>query len=325
MKARDALIGSAIAEKNDVLLSIFAEIAMNYMQLRSSQSLAKLVETIIELTEKKVESAKKRVEKGLRARLDLVKQEAQLSNARAQLPDLYATIYQSAYALSTLIGEPPETLLEELLPQKPLPSVPTHVAIGLRSDLIRRRPDIRRAERVLAAATANVGVAVASFFPSLTLGGDLGLQSLKFANLFTGMSKTWSYGGAVSMPLFQGGKLIGNLRLSEAEAIGTCHYYQKTVLSALEEAESNLASFKSDEETLKELQISVSKESEAACITKVQHTTGLVSLTDYLDSALNLNQSEQTALITQTTTLIDLISLYKALGGGFEPWNPCED
>lgn len=164
IEAANANVGSAIEQRNDLLITILSEVAMNYMQLRSSQTRGKLIEENIGLLERDVAIVTKQFAAGYRNQLDLQRIEAELAQAEAALPDVLAQIYQNIYALSALVGCLPEALLEELLPIRPLPQLPQIVTLGLRSDLLRRRPDVRQAERQLAAATANIGVAVASFF-----------------------------------------------------------------------------------------------------------------------------------------------------------------
>ena len=167
VKARTAMIGSAEEERKGVLLSVFAEIAMNYMQLRATQQQGVLIEANIDLLEDIQKIIQENVSQGFSSELELMQIESVLAKAKSELPLTYAQVYQTIYALSILIAEPPEALLSELLPIQNLPDLPENVVIGLRSDLLRRRPDVGLAERQLAAATANVGVAVSSFFLNL--------------------------------------------------------------------------------------------------------------------------------------------------------------
>jgi outer membrane protein, multidrug efflux system len=323
VEAADARICSSIAVRDGVLLSVFAEVATNYLELRRLQESGLLLEEQIALLEEKRSIETQRHTKGLTNLLEVETIEAQLAQAQAQLPQTEAKIYQAIFALSVLVGECPEALLEQLLPYCPLPELPRQVAVGLRSDLLRRRPDVRAAERDLAAATADVGVAVASFYPSISLGGVLGLQSLKLANLFTGRSKTWSVGGDILMPLFQGGNLVGNLRATEAALVATCYAYQETVLRALEEAESSLTHFQKDLESTDWLGTSVEKEGSLAALTTQRHTQGLVNTLDVIDRELKLNQAKQLELESRGLSFKDLILLYKALGGGWEELGSC--
>ncbi len=314
----DAIIGGVEQERNKVLLSIFAEIAMNYMELRCSQEMGVLLEKNIRLLEDRLTIEEKRNCSGFSKTLDVLSIESELASARAALPLSYANVYQAIYAISVLVGEMPESLLSELLPIHPIPVIPEHIAVGLRSDLIRRRPDVNQAERLLAGATAHVGIAIASFLPVFTLSGDVGFQSLKFVNLFTGMSKTWSIGGDVNMPLFQGGRLIGNLRLSEAQAVAAAQNYQQVVLNALQEVETNLSKYQSDLVSLKEFHKASETNLKSSEITAEQYVHGYVDRVSLIQSEKKLNQSLEEELKSKETALRGLIVLYKALGGGYE-------
>jgi multidrug efflux system outer membrane protein len=320
IEAADASIGAAIEERNSILISVFSEVARNYIEIRSYQKRGQLIEQNLSLLERNALIARKRLEYGYSNRLDLARIEAEISLAQSDLPIVYANILRGIYALSVLTGSLPETLVPELAPIAPLPKPPCIVSIGLRSDLLRRRPDIREAERQLAAATANIGVAVASFYPSFTLSGNYGFQSLNLRNLFEAGSRTWSIGGNVNIPIYQGGQLVGNLRLSEAEAIATAYNYQQTVLEAVQDAESALISYTYTLQSSDLLKKSVEKNRSVVTVTNERYTKGLIDLINLLDSERQLNRAEQSLLQSETDALIHLVNLYQALGGG---WGIC--
>lgn len=318
VEAACANLGVYIERKNSVLLSILADAAIYYIQIRGNQKLGSLIEQNISLLERDLEIIKRQLETGYRGCLDVERIEAELLNAKAILPDVYAQIIQNIYALSILTGELPETFMCELLPMQPLPKFPGHIAMGVRSDLLRRRPDVREAERSLALATANIGVAVASFFPTITLSGDIGFQSLSLSNLFQSQSKTWSFGGDVNMPLFTGGKLIGNLRISEAAAMAAAYNYQQVVLNAIGEAEANLIGYIQELKTAKIYEEAALKYREIVSVIDKRYKGGLSNLIDYLDTERQLIAAEENWVNSEIAALIDLIVLYKALGGGWE-------
>lgn len=316
VEAADARYESTIEQRNDILLSVLAEVANSYVQIRSAQAQGILIENNIALLAQTNALAEERYQKGLTNQLDAKRLNAELAQAKSVLPPIIAEIYQGIYALSVLTGSSPETLLEEFTCIKPLPEAPACVALGFRSDILRRRPDVRSAERELAAATADIGVAVANFFPTFTLNGLLGLQSVHLHNLFSGSSKTWSYGADLYQPLFQGGRLVGNFQEAEAAAAGAYYTYQQTVLAALQEAESALVAYQQDLQAVDLLEDAVSKTSEVSTLMNQRFKSGLVSVTDWLDSERQLIASQQNLLSSQTSVLLDLIHLYKALGGG---------
>lgn len=318
VEVASANIGVAIEQKNEVLISIFAEIAMNYFQVRSAQAMIALIEKNIALWEENAFVAGKQYKSGLKGALDYERIEAELAGEEAKLPDVYAEMFQGIYALSVLTGNLPETFLCELLPLQPLPCPPCNVAVGLRSDVLLRRPDVREAERNLAAATANIGVAVASFYPRFSLRGLAGFNSTHIGNLFSARSKFWLIDGDVSVPLFDGGNLIGNLYISEAQAIQSSAHYQETVLTALSEAETALKNYEAEFETSRRLLIAVKKNERVVDLTNERYTKGLVAIIDLLDTKRQLIGAEEKLLQSQSAALNDLVILYKALGGGWE-------
>ncbi|MCH9627257.1 MAG: Toluene efflux pump outer membrane protein TtgF [Chlamydiales bacterium] len=324
VEVTDALIGSAIEQKNDVLITVIGEVARNYIDLRSAQQQGVLIEESICLLEQEATIVRQRWERGLDDRLQVDAVEANLATLKATLPPICAQIYQYMYAISVLTGELPEALFASLSPIAPLPQASEEILCGLRSDLIRRRPDVRRAERNLAAATASIGVAVASFFPTFSLTADLGLQALQFKELFRLSSNTWSIGAMSSVPLFQGGKLVGRLRLTEGVAMGAAYAYQQTVLNALEEAESALITYTRERESVDQLQRAVGRYAALNALSAERFEKGLVSLTEVIDSGRQLNSSQQNLLTGETAVLTDLVTLYKALGGGWELFSEWE-
>ncbi len=319
VEAADYQIGAAIANRNDVLISVLAEVARNYVELRSAQLRGQLIEEDISYLEKIRKISASQLKAGYINRLDLDRVEAELAQDQANLPAVHTQIYQNIYALSVLIGALPEALLCELLPIESMPCVPRTAHIGLRSELLRRRPDVRVAERNLGNATANIGVAVASFFPSFTLAADIGFQSLNLSNLFQAGSLTWAIGGDINVPLFQGGNLIGNLRLAEAKATAAAFNYQQVVLHALQEAETALVAYTEELQASYDLDRAVQRYDALVNLTRSRYAKGLVSLTDVLDIERQWNSSAQNLLTSETAALVDLITLYKSIGGGWEP------
>lgn len=314
----DALIGSAIEQKNDMLISVFAEVSRTYMELRSFQTRQQLLEENISLYQEEAEIIRKRFEAGYSNRTDVENAESQLSQAQAMLPRVISEIYRSIYTLSILTGKMPEILVDELSPKQSLPKAPENIALGLRSDLLRRRPDVRRAERDLAAATASIGVAVGSFFPTISLLGMGGFQSLQLPELLNWGSKTWAYGTDVSMPVYQGGKLVGNLHFTQAMQAAAAYTYQQVVLSAVQNAESSLVAYKQGQVASMRLCEVVSREENRMEISKQRFDKGLVNKLDLIDSQKQLVQARLSSTESDTALLLAVVAMYKALGGGWE-------
>jgi NodT family efflux transporter outer membrane factor (OMF) lipoprotein len=318
VQAAKATIESTIEQKNNLLISLMGEIARNYIEIRSFQKQKELVEKNISILELSTRVLKKSFADGYKNLLDLDSHEAELAKARADLPNLIAQIYQNIYALAALTGEIPETFITELLFPQPLPKIPTEVAIGIRSDLLRRRPDIRKAERDLAATVANIGVAVADFYPTVVLGLNAGLQSLKLSNFFQLNSKTWMVGGDIGLPIFKGGKLVGNLKVSRAESAMAAFGYQQTILNALAETESAIKNYNEDIATSKSQKVSVEKNRSLVRLSDERYKKGLVDIIDFLTYEQKLIASEKILLDDDTKSLLDVVILYKSLGGGWQ-------
>ncbi len=318
IEVADALIGSAIEERNDLLISLFGEVARTYMELRSFQQRKQIQEEMIAVLEEIHWIKEKQWEAGLVNGIDLEQSQSVLSSAKAELPDTVAEIYRSIYTLSVLTGALPETLVDELLAAQDLPKAPSQIAMGVRSDLLRRRPDVRRAERELAAATASVGVAVASFFPTISLLGMGGFQSLQLPELLSWGSNTWAYGTDVSMPVYQGGKIMGNLHLTQAEQKAAASNYQQVVLSAIQNAESALMAYKQDQIAESSYRETVASNEKIYSLSKERFHLGLVNKNNLLESRKQLLETDLQMLFIHTRLILDSISVYKALGGGWE-------
>jgi outer membrane protein, multidrug efflux system len=319
VQAAEAQIGSAIESRNDLLISIMAEISRNYMEIRSFQKRKELVENDLALIQQTLEVLKQGLNTGYKNLFDVETLEAELSTANATLPDLIAQIYRGIYALSALTGQLPETFVDELLQPKSLPQAPLEINVGVRSDLLRRRPDIRKAERELATAIANVGVSVADFYPSFLLGLGGGLQSTSLKNLFNLHSKTWLVGGDMNLPIFRGGKLVGNLKASRAVAAAAGYQYQQTILNALAETESAIKKYAEDVDASQEQKKSVETNQSLVTISKERFQKGLVNVIGTLNEQRKLIAAKQTLLSYDTQSLLDVIALYKALGGEWQP------
>lgn len=321
VEAASASIGSAIEDRRDILITVLAEVARNYIEVRSWQERARLIDEHIALLEESVAIVEKNYQRGLYNKLNAESIRADLESVKAFAPQAVAEIYKGIYSLSLLTGNLPESLAFEMVKEAPLPSPPDSISVGLRSDLLRRRPDVRRAERNLAVATANVGVAVASFFPTFTLIGDDGFQSLKLKNLFDAKSTTWAYSGDIAIPIFQGGNLTGNLRVTKAQQKRAALIYQQSVLTSVKEAETAIKQYEGETKRTEALELSEKRYLAIKDLTEERFEKGLVGKLDLIESKVQLIQADDDLLQGKTSKLLTLITLYKALGGG---WQLCQ-
>jgi NodT family efflux transporter outer membrane factor (OMF) lipoprotein len=255
---------------------------------------------------------------GLGSEADVQTARAQLASLEAQLPQYEQTIASSRHALAVLCGEAPEAFDATLGTVSELPALPQMLPVGIPSTLARRRPDIRNAEAALHTATAQVGVSVASLFPQVSLTGSVGLRNTDTRYLFDWASKFYSAGPSISVPIFNGGALIASVRLSRTEAAAAALSYRSTVLNALQEVEDGLSSLRQDAERCAALNTTVAADQRALDIDLDGYRHGLVTYVTVLTLQLQTVQARQQLEQALSGQIIDLIKLYKALGGGWQ-------
>jgi outer membrane protein, multidrug efflux system len=318
VEAADARRSGAENARNDLLVSLQAEVAQDYLQLRAAQLLRKVTREQVAAQQDVFELTQNRQQQGLAGAAEVESAGAQLAALQAELPPYEATLTASRHALAVLLGALPESLDQELAHDADFPSLPESVPVGLPSQLARRRPDIRQSEDALHAATAQVGVAVASLFPDISLTGTLGLRNLSPGYLLDWDSHFYTFGPTVSVPIFHGGALVANVRLSKAEAAEAALAYRNTVLRALQEVEDGLDSLHQDAERVSALAQAVAADQRALQFNMDSYRHGLITYISALTIQIQLIQAQQQwtqALLTQST---DLVKLYKALGGGWQ-------
>jgi NodT family efflux transporter outer membrane factor (OMF) lipoprotein len=314
----DAKSVSAVESRNDMLVSLQAEVAQTYLQLRANQFLRKITVDLIAAQQEVTDLTRNQHQHGLASEADVAAAEAQLESLKAELPPFDQSTIASRHALAVLIGLEPAALDEELGAAGELPDLPAAIPIGLPSTLARRRPDIRQSEAALHAATAQVGVSVASMYPDISLSGTLGLRNLSPGYLFDWDSKFYTVGPSISVPIFQGGALVANVRLSRAQAAEATLNYRKTVLGALQEVEDGLTNLQQDGLRTAALRDTVTAEQRAVDFNLDSYTHGLTTYVAVLTVQIQLVKAKQEfaqALLTQS---IDLVKLYKAVGGGWQ-------
>jgi NodT family efflux transporter outer membrane factor (OMF) lipoprotein len=217
-----------------------------------------------------------------------------------------------------LLGEQPDALSEELSSPAPIPIAPPELPLGLPSELLRRRPDIRRDERKLAAAFANIGVATADLFPKFSLTGATQLQSISVSNLLSEGSIYWTFGPTVTWPIFKGGQIVGNIDKSKALRDESLVTYRQTILNALEEVENEIVAFSHERERYQYLLTEVSASQRALDLSTELYLGGLKNFLEVLDAQRTLLTSENDLATSQAAVSKDLVALDKALGGGWQ-------
>jgi NodT family efflux transporter outer membrane factor (OMF) lipoprotein len=268
-----------------------------------------------------------RARAGLANELDVARARAELENRRAILPPLESQLRAAAYRLSVLLVEDPSKVLAELSTPAAIPTGPSEIPVGLPSDLLSRRPDVRQAERALAAATARIGVAEADLYPRFSLTGNFGFAASDFAQAFDMKARAWSIGPSVRWNIFDGGRVRSNVKVQNERAEQAALAYRKAVLSSIEEVENALSSFTQEQSRLLALRSSTDASRKAAELAMERNKGGLVGFLDVLEAQRTLFDSQDAVTQSEQAVATNLVRLYKALGGGWdaEPTPPTAD
>ncbi len=316
-QARATAEGQAEAA-NDALTSLESEVAQAYVQLRGAQALTASQEQNIQSAEATLSLTENRRLRGLSTGLDVDQARTQLLSLQRQLPEYDKQTRQAVNRLSVLIGQAPGTLDARLLQPAPLPALPSAVGVGVPAALARRRPDIREAEAQLHAATANVGVAVANFYPDVSLTGSLGLRALDASYITRWASHFYSAGPSVSLPIFEGGRLSASLRLARAQQTEAALHYRATVLNALREVEDSLVSFRADRVERDRLAGLLRSGQDTLLLATSQYAHGLSDYLQVLDAQRTVESTRQQLVEQDMTLANDVVDLYRDLGGGWQ-------
>jgi NodT family efflux transporter outer membrane factor (OMF) lipoprotein len=319
----EAQADSSAEARRDTLVSTLAELARDYVQLRGTQNLIRIDLANVKVNQEILDVVRIRQQKGLVTGLDTATAASQVESIRAQIPQLQQQEVQGINAISLLLAEPPLALSQELTTARAVPPVPPRVPIGVPSGLIMRRPDIRRAEADLHAAVAEIGVAEAEFFPTVTITGSPQFNALDPGKVFRATSLQYmNVGPSISIPIFDGGRLKSNLVLQQARQQEAAIAYQKAVLQAWHDVVNGLAALKADEGRRARLQRQVGDARQALALARARYVQGVEIFTTVLSNSQTVLQAEVN--LSQATAGIstDLVALYKALGGGWETTFP---
>ena len=318
IEAGKAEVTAAEYGRRNVLVTLLGEVARNYVETRGFQRRLEIAKRNLKTQEESLAIAQDRFKNGLTSDLDVQQASALLANTRAALPMLETGIQASIHRLGVLLGQPPGTLLTELSKPEPIPAGPSKVPAGLPADLLRRRPDIQQAERQLAASMARIGVATADLFPKFYLTGLAGLQSISASDFFAPASKLSSVGPTVQWKIFDTGRSWSNIRVQNARQEQSLASYEKTVLTAFEEVENSLVAHAKEKSRRSSLDDAVKSSQNSLHLAQQLYTNGLAGFINVLDAERSLFQAENAFAQSDQAVTQHLISLYKALGGGWE-------
>jgi NodT family efflux transporter outer membrane factor (OMF) lipoprotein len=311
-----------VESQREVYITLLGEVATDYVQLRGLQQQVEITQANINTQKQSLSLIQSRNRAGLVADLDVTQQTAQVLTTQAELPDLEAQIHVTIHQLSVLLDLPPAALQEELEKSQPIPFGPWAIPPGLPSELLRRRPDVRQAERQLAAATAEIGVATAQLFPQLSLTGDLGYESSELHNLFNINSRYFGIGPSVTLPIFNAGSIQYNIDVQNSLERQAFIAYQSIVLTSFQEVEDALISYTKEQDRRAALEDAVKQDQRSVEMTQDLYKNGLDTFLDVLTAQNTLLAGEQSLTLSEQSVSADLVALYKALGGGWEVEDP---
>jgi multidrug efflux system outer membrane protein len=318
VEAADATIAATQYNQRDVLVTLLGDVARNYIELRGAQRRLAVARANLKTQQDSLDLTRVRFNVGLTSDLDVARAEAQLNSTASQVPTLESLLKQAAYNLDLLLGLAPGELWQELEKELAVPRLPAEVLVGLPSDLLRRRPDIRLAERQLAAATAQVGSAVADLFPRFFLTGAAGLQSISASDWFTGGSRYWSIGPTVRWPIFDAGRIRANIEIRNEQQEQALSQYEKAVLAAFGDVEKSLVNYAQEQVRYRALTDAVAANRRAVAMANELYVRGLEDFLSVLDSQRALYLTESELAQSEAVMASNLVALYKALGGGWE-------
>ena len=322
VEAADAAVDQAADQRRDALVSSLAELARDYIQLRGVQTQIRIANDNLKVDRGVLGLAQERTQRGLQNGLDVENAAAQVESIRAQIPALEQQETQYINALSLLLDQPPGALKAELARPHSEPASPPRVPLGIPSELARRRPDIRAAETQLHAATANIGVAVGAFYPTVQLNGTVGLDALDYTNLWKGSSLQYTLGPSISLPIFAGGRLRNTLELRDAQQQEAAIAYHKTVLQAWHDVVNALVAHRLEQDRRARLRAQADHSRQALDLARTRYNDGVTDFLTVLDTERTLLQAEQQYATSTTNVALDLVQLFKALGGGWEQTFP---
>jgi NodT family efflux transporter outer membrane factor (OMF) lipoprotein len=318
VEAGKAEAAAAEFGRRNVLVTLLGEVARNYVELRGCQRRLEIATNNLATQQEALALAQNRFNNGLTSDLDVQQAATILANTRAAIPMLETGIQDYIHRLGVLLGQPPEALLAELSAPAPIPSAPPIVPAGLPSDLLRRRPDIQQAERQLAASTARIGVATADLFPKFSLTGVAGYESTSASDWFSGGSKFWSIGPTVQWRIFDAGRIRANIRVQDARQEQALAAYEKTVLLSFEDVENSLVAYAKEQIRRRSLEDAVASSQDSLHLANQLYGNGLASFINVLDAERSLYQAQDALVQSDKAVTQNLISLYKARGGGWE-------
>jgi NodT family efflux transporter outer membrane factor (OMF) lipoprotein len=318
VEAATALSDASYEDRNAVLLSARAELARDYVQLRDTQALLQIARQNLDIARDTTKLTEKRVREGVVTNLDVDNAAAQAESIESLIPTFESRCETTINAIGVLLAKEPGELQQMLAEPRDVPALPDQVPIGVPSELLQRRPDIRKAEAQLHAATAAIGMAKADFYPRISLNGSAGFQSLQLSNFAEWASGQFVVGPSITLPIFEGGRLKGTLHLREAQQQEAAIVYKHTVLDAWREVDDALVVYDAEQRRRDRLKTVVSLNQNALSIARQRYKAGAVDFLDVLNVQKQLLDAQSNLEQSNAEAAANLITLCKVLGGGWE-------
>jgi len=317
IEAADADLEATEESYRDVLVSLLAEVALNYIEVRSYQAQILVAESHLKSQEETYNITKWRYQAGLTTELDVENASKNLEQTRSQIPSLKSSLKQTKNRIAVLLGSEPGALDSELDEYRPIPVVPNEIALGIPADLLRRRPDLRKAERELAAQTAKIGVAEAKRYPKVSLSGDIGLSALALGDLFSSDRLSTGVSSGISWPVYDAGRIMKNIAIQYAAQEQKLIAYKAALLTALEDVENAMTSYTYGLARRESLLKALESAEQAAETSRAQYSSGLIDFQSVLEAESTFLTFQNNVVQSDAQIIKNLIGLYKALGGGW--------
>jgi len=319
IEAAGAGYQASVLDYRDVLVTLFAEVALAYVDVRAAQQRIVNTRENAEIQKQTLASTRDRYESGITSKLDVAQAAGNYAQTLATIPPLEISLSQAINRLAVLLGQDAGSLRAEFSAVGPVPTPKRATGIGVPADVLRQRPDIRAAERLLAAQTAQIGVATAALYPEFSLEGLFALQSRSLDNLIDTSSKTWSLSAPAQYNVFDGGQVRGNIRIQDEKAQQLLLLYENKVLLAIEEVQNAISAFNQNQIRAQYLSEAATASVEAVELVTVQYETGLTDFVNVGVTQASLFVQQDQLIASQAEVVVNLIQLYKALGGGWDP------
>lgn len=321
-RANEAAQATYEASEEDyrmVHVTLAAEVALNYIDVRTLQDRLAIVEENLKLQTETYELTTYRQKAGLVTQFDVDRAKTNMEDTRASVPTLKTRLAAAKNRLSALMGEYPGFADPKVAAPRGLPDVPVEIALGVPMETLRRRPDVRNAERQLAAQTARIGVATADLYPKLALNGAMGIDASSFAGLSTANNRTFNMGPRFTWNIFNGGAVRSNIEIQNARQEQAYLQYENTIILALEEAENAITAYVNEQKRMQSLNDALASATNSTDLALSQYRSGLIDFQAVLDAQRTFLSVKDSLATSKGAVVADLVRLYKALGGGWTP------